>query len=177
SFSGKSDTVIQARNEGKLTLGAKTISGDVDITATGEGSVVNLPLLNNFSGTDVYKPSFIKTENNGSVTAKKLKTLKVVDLSADNSTLSFSAVNSFSGKSDTVIQARNEGKLTLGARTISGDVDITATGEGSVVNLPRLTNFYGTDVYQPSFILAEDGGKVKVKKLTGITNVDPFVTG
>ena len=177
NFSGKSDTVIQARNEGKLTLGARTISGDVDITATGEGSVVNLPLLNNFSGTDVYQPSFIKAENNGSVTAKKLKTLKVVDLSADNSTLSFSAVNSFSGKSDTVIQARNEGKLTLGARTITGDVDITATGEGSVVNLPRLTNFYGTDVYQPSFILAEDGGKVKVKKLTGITNVDPFVTG
>ncbi|MCL2933517.1 MAG: hypothetical protein MGG11_15075 [Trichodesmium sp. MAG_R03] len=172
SFSGKSDTVIQVRNEGKLTLGAKTISGDVDIAATGEGSVVNLPLFTNFNGTDVYSPSFIKAENNGTVTAKKLKTLKEVDLSADHSKLNLLAVNSFSGKSDTVIQVRNEGKLTLGAKTISGDVDIAATGEGSVVNLPLLTNFNGTDVYSPSFIKGENNGTVTAKKLKTLKKVD-----
>ena len=177
SFSGKSDTVIKATNEGKLSLTAKTISNDVDITATGEGSVVQLPRLTAFNGKNVYGPSFILAEDGGTVQANKLKTIKDVHLYADNSKLNLSGASSFSGTDDTVIRATNEGKLSLTAKTISGDVDITATGEGSVVQLSRLTAFNGKNVYGPSFILAEDGGKVKANKLKTVTNVDPFVTG
>ncbi|MEB3887196.1 hypothetical protein, partial [Lyngbya sp. CCY1209] len=72
-----------------------------------------------------------------------------------------SGVKTFSGKTDTIIEAKDGGKLTLNATKISGDVDVTSNGKGSVVQLPRLTAFNGTDSYSPSFIWALNQGTVK----------------
>ncbi|MGK7956997.1 MAG: Calx-beta domain-containing protein, partial [Crocosphaera sp.] len=176
NLTGIDDNVVKARNQGKLTLAAKTISGDVDITAIGKDSLVDLSGLKNFNGKDVYLPSFIEAKNNGVIKASRLESLEQVDLYADNGTIQLSGVKdlSLNGIDDNAIKATNQGKLTLGAKTLSGDVDITSSGEGSVVNLPKLTRFLGKDVYLPSFIEAKNGGKVKANKLTTVTNVDPL---
>ncbi|MDY7005451.1 MAG: Calx-beta domain-containing protein, partial [Cyanobacteriota bacterium] len=139
-----------------------------------EGSVVNLSRATGFQGKDVFRPSFIKAENDGTVKANKLKTIKQVDLYSDNSNLQLPAVNNFTGIDDTVVEATNEGKLTLGAKTINGDVDITAIGKDSVVSLPKLTRFLGKDVFRPSSIITKNGGQVNANKLTTVTNVDPL---
>ncbi|MDY7005452.1 MAG: hypothetical protein SWX82_16355, partial [Cyanobacteriota bacterium] len=169
------DLFLGANDAGSLTLnGLTNVGNDTDILAEGKNSVVKLPDLKTFSGKDVFQPSSITVRDGGKIEANKLATMTQVDLYADNSNLQLPAVNNFTGIDDTVVKATNEGKLTLGAKTISGDVDITATGEGSVVNLSRATGFQGKDVFRPSFIKAENDGTVKANKLKTIKQVDLY---
>ncbi|MGK7918599.1 MAG: hypothetical protein AB4080_01135, partial [Trichodesmium sp.] len=158
------DLFLGAKDSGSLTLnGLTNVGNDTDILAEGKNSVVKLPDLKTFSGKDVYQPSSITVRDGGKIEANKLATMTQVDLFADNSNLQLPAVNNFTGIDDNAIKATNKGKLTLGAKTISGDVDISVIGKGSVVDLPRLTAFNGKDVYLPSFIEVKNDATLKAQ--------------
>ncbi|MEB3883553.1 hypothetical protein, partial [Lyngbya sp. CCY1209] len=73
----------------------------MDVTSNGKGSVVQLPRLTAFDGTDSSSPSFIWAVNQGTVKAQKLASLKEVDLYATNSQLNLSGIKTFSGTTDT----------------------------------------------------------------------------
>ena len=174
------DTSLFALNGGTLTLnGLETLTGDVDIQAVGEGSLVNLPNLTTFEGTNVFTPSSIIAQDGGLVQAENLETITQVNLSANNSTLELPGVNSLTGTNsgadtrfDNTIDALNGGSLTLGTISFDGDVDIQAVGEGSLVSLPNLTTFEGSEVFSPSSIVAQNGGIIQVDNLSSITEVD-----
>jgi|AGSF01.1.fsa_nt_gi hypothetical protein len=127
---------------------------------------------------NVYNPSYLSVENGGSIAANRLKNVENVELFASNASLNLPTVESFTGVDDYVIQASSEGKINLTKlKTISGDVDISATGSNSIVKLPALSNFLGSDVYAPSSIISQKGGKVKVKFGAKFVNVKPLILG
>ncbi|MCP9293738.1 MAG: hypothetical protein NDM07_03445, partial [Planktothrix agardhii LY1] len=178
TFTGVDDYVIEASSEGKINLGVKAITGDVDVNAKGSKSIIKLPNLTTFSGNDVYAPSYLSVENGGSIEANRLKKVENVQLFASNASLNLPTVETFTGVDDYVIEASSQGKINLTKlKTISGDVDISATGSNSIVKLPALSNFLGSDVYAPSSIISQKGGKVKVKLGAKFVNVKPLILG
>ncbi|MFM6402842.1 MAG: hypothetical protein ACKPFF_39725, partial [Planktothrix sp.] len=127
-----------------------------------------------FNGNHVDAPSYLSVESGGSIEANRLKNLENVQLFANSATLNLPTVQTFTGVDDYVIEASSEGKINLGVKAITGDVDVNAKGSKSTIKFPNLTTFNGNHVDAPSYLSVESGGSIEANRLKNLENVQLF---
>ncbi|NET69874.1 MAG: hypothetical protein F6K62_02145 [Sphaerospermopsis sp. SIO1G2] len=135
--------------------------------------------LTSFESGDVFDGSSITANDGGTILLSNLTTLAEVDITSNASIVSLPALTSYSdlGSSyNTVTQAINGGTLTLGGNNsliLSGeDIDISASGANSTIDMNALTSFESGDVFDGSSITANDGGTILLSNLTTLAEVD-----
>ena len=110
----------------------------IQIEADGLNSQVDLSSLGSFSNSAADPDSSLSALNSGTILAANLTNLDGVDLTSDNSILSFLALTTYSGNN--LAQALNSGTLNLNnlASVPSGILTVRANGLGSVVNVANI---------------------------------------
>jgi hypothetical protein len=163
-------TQFWAWGGGEIDLGAAGLhaQGAVDFSASGSGSVLNLPGLATIAGsTDGTGSLSFGARDGGEIDLGAL-TQATGDLSftadGSGSELSLTNLSSIAGSDDgtwtTQFNARDGGEIDLGALTqATGDLSFTA--DGSVLNLPSLATIAGsTDGTWFTSFAAQDGGEI-----------------
>ncbi len=183
--------LIQALAGGEVNLGGlASISGVVQVQDSGGGSEVNLAALQVFDGNDDDSPSQLQPSDGGTILAGQLRSLTGVTVLLGGGTLNLNTVTNFTGSTLTV----TSGTVTLSATDINGaslnvsggatlsltavasyqagcaNVLWQASGAGSVLDLPGLTNLQGAACGDTLDIQALSGGQVLLPKLQSITN-------
>jgi hypothetical protein len=183
--------LIQALAGGEVDLGGLiSISGVVQVQASGSGTEVNLSALQVFDGEDGDAPSQLQPGEGGTILAGQLGSLTGVTVLLGGGTLNLNTVTNFNGSTLAV----TNGSATLSITDINGaslnvsggamlsltgvvsyqagcaNVLWQASGAGSVLELPGLTNLQGATCGDTLNIQALSGGQVLLANLQSITN-------
>jgi hypothetical protein len=184
---------IEALTGGQVNLNALAsfASGENEVLASGTNSLVNLPALTSFYGYDgYYGSSSLQPIGTGTILAGQLGVATGVTFFLGGGTLSPNAVTNFSGSTLTM----TNGSVTLSNKDIDGaNLNVSggavlaltgavsfqagcanilwqASGAGSVLELPALTNLQGAICGDTLNIEALSGGQVLLGNLQTIVN-------
>jgi fibronectin-binding autotransporter adhesin len=183
--------LIQALSGGEINLGGLvSLSGVVQVVDSGSGSEVNLSALRVFDGSDDDAPSELQPGSGATILTEHLETLTGATVFLGGGTLSLNTVTNFSDSTLTV----TSGTVTLSIPDINGAslnvsggamLSLTgvmnyqsgcanalwqASGAGSILDLPGLTNLQGAACGDTLTIQALSGGQVLLPDLQSITN-------
>jgi hypothetical protein len=155
---------IQALAGGEVSLGALTsLSGVVQVEASGGGSEVDLSALQVFAGDSACNGSQMQPSDGGTILAQQLNTLTGVSVLLGGGRLKLSSVTNLNYTTLTV---------TNGAVTLENVVDITNASfyvtNGATLSLPGLVNCNDSSGFN---VVWQAGGTGSVLSLTGLTNL------
>jgi hypothetical protein len=156
--------LIQALAGGQVNLGGLiSISGVVQVQASGGGSEVNLSALQEFAGSSYCYSAQLQASEGGTVLAGQLAGLTDVGVVFGGGALNLNAVTNLSYSTLTV---------TNGAVTLSNVVDITDASfyvtNGAELSLPGVVNCNDNN---GGNIVWQAGGSGSTLALTGLTNL------
>ena len=163
---------LQANNGGRLNLShLAQADASFNVAADGVGSVVDLSgLPGRWSGADWYYGVVLDARNGGSILIPRVTELDRVSLTLwTNSVLPLSQLTYFSGtlsgQAGVVVNLTNITTLWV----TNGDLSLTVSGPGSVLNLSGVTNVVQNGYYSRLFLQANNGGWLD---LSGLAQAD-----
>jgi hypothetical protein len=188
------DTVVQALTGGEVRLGSlKRVEAAVFFHASGANAVVRVPVLDDFAGnsgrltlqalaageiqsgalTRANRTRFIR-RSGGVLPIEQITTLNLGSITADGvMNLNMGSLTNVDGAE---LFAQNGAKVTFPAvRTYTDTAgccgrELVASGSGSMLNFPVLTNFTGNPVGSwHTFVQASSGGRVELTNLARVS--------
>jgi hypothetical protein len=187
------DTAIEAFTGGEVRLGSlKRVEQAVILNASGVNSVIRVPVLDDFPGNPgrltvqatssalIDSPSLIRADRThfvrrtgGIIPIEQITTLSRGSITADGAmNLNMGSLTNADGAE---LFAQNGAKVTFpGMRTYTDTAgccgaEWIATGSGSMLNFPALTNYAGNSVNGwHSLVQATSGGRMELTNLLRI---------